>query len=82
MSKRQSGDDWFPKAPLWLRAKYTLLGCLSRTRRKIWSVNAECNNEDCGYLGRRTRRGKWCPACWDDGGGELIRFERTKRGSR
>jgi hypothetical protein len=36
-------------------------------------ANATCNV--CGYRGVRTKRGIWCPACWDDGpdgGGELI----------
>ena len=43
-----------------------------RLKHKLWPVNATCNNPWCGYRGRRTRRGIWCPACWDDGGGELI----------
>lgn len=39
-----------------------------RFRRK---ANATCNA--CGYRGVRTRHGKWCPACHEDEGGELIR---------
>lgn len=73
-------DDWFPKASLRHRIKYGVLLWWSRTKRKLWPANAECNNLDCGYFGRRTRRGKWCPACWDDGGGELIRFVANERG--
>lgn len=53
--------------------KWRIWNALRRTHRRLWPVNATCNNDDCGYRGRRTRRGKWCPACWEDGGGELIR---------
>lgn len=41
-------------------------------------ANARCNK--CGYRGRLSSwqpRRKWCPACWEDEGGELIRDHRS-----
>lgn len=45
-------------------------------RLRLWSrrlkrrANATC--DACGYRGVRTRRYRWCPACHEDLGGELI----------
>ena len=52
---------------------------IERARRRLWPPNATCNNDDCEYRGRRILRWKWCPACWDDGGGELIRDNRKAK---
>ena len=60
--------------PLWNRMKWRAVNSVSRMRRRLWPANSSC--DACGYRCRRTRRGKWCPACWDDLGGELIR-DRT-----
>lgn len=49
-----------------------------RNRIRLWWLhnvkrkpNATC--DACGYRGVRTFRGRWCPACWEDEGGTLIR---------
>lgn len=46
----------------------------ARLLRKLFlPVNATCN--ECGYRGHRSRRGIWCPACYGDESGELIRWD-------
>lgn len=62
--------------PLWWRIRSRVRVKLSRALRKLRPANATCNA--CEYRGRRTRRGKWCPACWEDEGGELIRDQKPK----
>ncbi|GAA2577594.1 hypothetical protein GCM10009862_16130 [Microbacterium binotii] len=54
------------------------------TRLRLWArrnlsrkANATCNA--CGYRGVRTRRGRWCPACYGDENGELI-LDATRAG--
>lgn len=46
-------------------------------RRQARRVNATC--DACGYRGIRTRRGKWCPACYEDLNGELILDRRDQK---
>lgn len=53
------------------------------TRVRLWAhrhvarkANATCNA--CGYRGVRTLRGKWCPSCYEDFGGELIRDQEVQ----
>lgn len=55
--------DWEPTP--WGRLRLWVKRHLTR------KANATCNA--CGYRGVRTRRGKWCPSCYEDEGGELIR---------
>ena len=55
--------DWEPTP--WPRL------CLWARRRLTRKANATCGA--CGYRGIRTRRYRWCPACHEDFGGELIR---------
>lgn len=59
------GDPWGWEPTPWTRAR---LWAHRHFRRR---ANATCNA--CDYRGIRTRRGKWCPACNEDLGGELIR---------
>ena len=47
------------------------------TRVRLWAErrfarnpNATCDS--CGYPGIRTRRGTWCPACYEDLNGERV----------
>lgn len=60
--------DWEPTP--WTRLR---LWASRRLRRK---PNATCNA--CGYRGVRTSRGKWCPSCYEDEGGELIRDQKPE----
>lgn len=69
--RRWKGDPFDLPTPWRVRVR---LWAAQHLRRK---ANATCNA--CYYRGVRTRRGKWCPSCYDDGeGGELIRDPRLR----
>lgn len=58
------GDPFYWEPSPWVRLR------LWANRKLRRAPNATCNA--CGYGGVRTRRRIWCPACWEDEGGELI----------
>lgn len=68
-----SGDGW--TLPLWWRVRSRITLGVSRTLYRLRPANATCNA--CGFRGRRTRRGIYCPACYEDENGELIRMCET-----
>jgi hypothetical protein len=63
------GDPLYREPTPWTRLRLWVKRNLAR------KTNATCN--ECGYRGVRTRRGRFCPACYEDKNGELIKDHPT-----